>query len=108
MYQLETELGKSIADPDTLPKVSEGGIRDHVDLLRWIAKSCRENRKQIQTWQGRAAIEEEGQLFTGERFRKRESARFVFDRQKNALRWNWRMEEGAKIVDGQPPRRSTV
>jgi beta-lactamase regulating signal transducer with metallopeptidase domain/uncharacterized GH25 family protein len=73
---------------------SAGGLRDHLDLLRYVVATYKENKGKIQTWQGRATIENKtvnhrqriGHEYSGK-------VRFVFDRARKSVRWNTTLEK---------------
>jgi peroxiredoxin len=85
--------------PASLEK--RGGLKGNAELLKIVAEAHLANKERIQTWSGRATIEdqsyEEGRT-TKER-RLKSSVRFAYDRQREATRWNYRQEEDRWVID---------
>ncbi|NQT11778.1 MAG: hypothetical protein HQ582_03455, partial [Planctomycetes bacterium] len=73
---------------------SVGGLRDHLDLLRYVVATHKENKGKIQTWQGRATIED-NTVYHRQGMGHEYSAKvqFVFDRARKSVRWNTTLEQ---------------
>ena len=80
---------------------SVGPLRDNLDLLRYVAMTYRQNKAKIQTWQGKAAVENRttyDNRATGEDYSA--TVQCVFDRAKKSVRWNDTFEKWTKITRG--------
>ncbi len=73
---------------------STGGLRDHLDLLRYVVATYKQNKEKIQTWQGRATVEDKT-VYHSQRSGHEYSAKvqFVFDRARKSVRWNTTLEQ---------------
>jgi beta-lactamase regulating signal transducer with metallopeptidase domain len=80
---------------------SVGSLRDQMDLLRYVVATYQENKNKIQTWQGKATVEEDTvyhQGMMGHEYSAK--VQFVFDRARKSLRWNTTLEQWTRIEKG--------
>jgi beta-lactamase regulating signal transducer with metallopeptidase domain/uncharacterized GH25 family protein len=88
--------------PQAPGEKSVGGLRDHLELLRYVVDTYRQNKGRIQTWQGRATIHNRDiheKTATGEDCSA--TVQFVFDRARKSVRWNTTLEKLTRIEKGQ-------
>lgn len=79
-----------------------GGLRDHLDLLRYVAVTYTQNKAKIRTWQGTAAVDSRGNYeTTGVGYHRGAAVQFVFDRARKSVRWNEILQKSTKIERGQ-------
>ncbi len=87
--------------PQAPGEKSVGGLRDHFDLLRYVVATYRENKGKIQTWQGRATVEDRTVYrngVMGDEYSAK--VRFVFDRSRKSVRWNTTLEQWTQSREG--------
>ncbi|MHB1037353.1 MAG: carboxypeptidase regulatory-like domain-containing protein [Pirellulales bacterium] len=80
--------------PQRAGEKSVGGLRDNLELLRYVLMTCRQNQAKIRTWQGKATIASREAYETraiGVDYSA--NAQFVFDRARKSVRWNTTLEQ---------------
>ncbi|MFV2069332.1 MAG: carboxypeptidase-like regulatory domain-containing protein, partial [Pirellulales bacterium] len=81
---------------------SAGGLSDHLELLRYVVVTYKENKAKIRTWQGKATVESRSVYATGDTGDDYSATvQFVFDRTRRSVRWNNTLEKWTKITQGQ-------
>ena len=87
--------------PQAPGEKTTGGLRDNLELLRYVVMTYRQNKAKLQTWQGKAAVESRvtyEKMATGNDYVA--TVQFVFDRSKKSIRWNDTLEKWARITQG--------
>ncbi len=87
--------------PQAPGEKSVGGLRDNLELLRYVVAIYQQNKQKIQTWQGKATVGSRvtyEKMTTGQDYHA--TVRFVFDRAKKSVRWNDTLEKWTRITQG--------
>lgn len=87
--------------PQASGEKSIGGLRENLDLLRYVVMTYRQNKAKIQTWQGKATIESRvtyEKMAMGQDYSA--TVQFVFDRAKKSVCWNETLEKWTKTTQG--------
>jgi hypothetical protein len=88
--------------PQAAGEKTVGGLRDNLELLRYVATTYKENKAKVQTWQGKASVQSRTLYEKGARGQDYSATvHFVFDRAGKSVRWNNTLEKWSRIANGQ-------
>jgi thiol-disulfide isomerase/thioredoxin len=94
----------SVQPPASMPAGAKrvGGLRDHVELLRYVAAQNQQNKGKIRTWKGMATVEDrESADEEGVGYDSSTTVGFVFDQARKSVRWNETLDKWMRIERGQ-------
>ena len=79
-----------------------GPVRENLDLLHYLTAAYAENKAKIQSWQGRAIVENRSENKKDERTEEYSATvQFALDLSRKSIRWNTTMDRRKVVVRGQ-------